>query len=106
MDPTDLRAGLAERLSAGETIDAQTFNTACFVLSRALDELPLSVPQAAPLVRTALRVAGRVIIDTGVPDASPSVWPNTEQMALEWIAAALRELGYRITASGEVGESL
>ena len=105
MDPTDLRAGLAERLAGREPIDASTFNTACFVLSKALDELPLSVQQAAPLVRIALRVAGRVVIDTGLPDASPDVWPDTREMAIEWIAAALLELGYRISPSGEADGS-
>ena len=66
MDPTDLRAGLAEKLAANEPIDAQTFNAACFMLSRALDDLDLTVPEAAPLVRRLLRVAGRVVIDTGL----------------------------------------
>ena len=51
MDPTDLRAGLAERLAGREPIDAQTFNSACFMLSRALEELVLSVPEAAPLAK-------------------------------------------------------
>ena len=51
MDPTDLRAGLAERLAGSESIDAQTFNSACFMLSRALDELALTVPEAAPLAK-------------------------------------------------------
>jgi hypothetical protein len=83
MDPTDLRAGLAERLAGSELIDAQTFNAACFMLSRALEELELSVPEAAPLVRRLLRVIGRVVIDTGLPDSSPDTWPNTEEMALQ-----------------------
>ena len=34
MDPTDLRAELAERLSGDEPIDAQTFNAACPAPSR------------------------------------------------------------------------
>jgi len=101
MDPTDLRAGLAERLAGGGPIDAQTFNTACFVLSAALEDLPLSVPEAAPLVRKALRVAGRVIIDTGLPGASPDIWPNTEQMAIEWLRDALGELGYEVSPTGK-----
>jgi hypothetical protein len=96
MDPTDLRAGLAEKLGGADPIDAETFNAACFMLSRALEGLTLSVPEAAPLVRRLLRVAGRVVIDTGLPDASPEVWPNTEEMALVWINEALRELGYRV----------
>ena len=94
MDPTDLRAELAERLAGGEPIDAQTINSACFMLSRALESLEFSVPEAAPLVRRLLRVAGRVVIDTGMPDSSPDVWPNTREMALQWIDEALRALGY------------
>jgi hypothetical protein len=94
MDPSDLRAELAERLANGTPIDAQTFNAACFMLTRALEELELSVPEAAPLVRRLLRVAGRVVIDTGTPGASPEVWPNTKAMAIQWIDEALHALGY------------
>jgi len=94
MDPSDLRAELAERLANGTPIDAETFNAACFMLTRALEELELSVPEAAPLVRRLLRVAGRVVIDTGAPGASPEVWPNTQEMAIQWIDEALRGLGY------------
>jgi hypothetical protein len=96
MDPTDLRAGLADRLASGEPIDAQAFNAACFMLSRAIDELKLSVPEAPPLTRRMLRVAGRIIIDTGLPGSSPETWANTEEMALRWIDEALRELGYQV----------
>jgi hypothetical protein len=96
MDPTDLRAGLAERLAGSEPIDAQTFNSACFMLSRALEQMDLSVPEAAPLVRRLLRVIGRVVIDTGLPDSSPDTWPNTKEMALQWIDEALRGLGYQV----------
>ena len=96
MDPTDLRAELAERLANGKPIDAETFNAACFVLTRALENLELTVPEAAPLVRRLLRVAGRVVIDTGMPDSSPDVWPNTQEMALQWIDEALRALGYEV----------
>jgi len=39
MDPSDLRAGLADRLAGSAPIDAETFNAACFMLSRSLDEL-------------------------------------------------------------------
>ncbi len=96
MDPSDLRAGVAEALSKEGPIDAATFNAACFMLSRALDELGFSVPDAAPLVRRLLRVAGRVVIDTGTPGASADVWPNTEEMAVEWMGEALRALGYEV----------
>jgi hypothetical protein len=94
MDPSDLRSGLADRLASGEPIDAETFNAACFMLSRALEAMSFSVPEAAPLVRRLLRVAGRVVIDTGLPESAPEVWPNTKEMALEWINEALRDLGY------------
>ena len=96
MDPTDLRAGLAERLGGSEPIDAQTFNSACFMLSRALEDLAFSVPEAAPLARRMLRVAARVVIDTGLPGSSADAWPNTEEMALLWIDEALRALGYEV----------
>ena len=94
MDPTDLRAELAERLANSTPIDAETFNSACYLLSRALEELEFTVPEAAPLVRRLLRVVGRVIIDTATQDASPDVWPNTREMALQWIDEALQALGY------------
>ena len=97
MDPSDLRADLAERLANDRPIDAETFNAACFMLSRALENLEFSVPEAAPLVRRLLRVAGRVIIDTAAVDSSPEMWPNTREMALEWINEALRALGYEAT---------
>jgi hypothetical protein len=96
MDPSDLRTGLAERLAKAEPIDAETFNAACFMLSRALEDLELSVPEAAPLVRRLLRVAGRVVIDTGGAGASGDTWPNTREMALQWIDEALRGLGRRV----------
>ena len=94
MDPSDLRAELAERLANSTAIDAETFNAACFVLSRALESLEFSVPEAAPLVRRLLRVAGRVVIDTAAADASPDVWPDTQDMAIQWIDEALKALGY------------
>ena len=94
MDPSDLTAELAERLANSTAIDAETFNAACFVLSRALESFEFSVPEAAPLVRRLLRVAGRVIIDTAAADASPDVWPNTQDMAIQWIDEALKALGY------------
>jgi hypothetical protein len=103
MDPTDLRAGLAERLAGSEPIDAQTFNSACFMLSRALEDLGLSVPEAAPLARRLLRVAARVVIDMGLPNSSPTGWPNTEEMALLWIDEALRSLGYEVRPAPDGG---
>jgi hypothetical protein len=83
---------LAETESAAERI-----NMACFQLSREIDGLAASVPQATPLARTLLRVVGRVVIDTGVPGADPAVWDNTEVMALQWVREALRPLGYDVT---------
>src|SRR5438046_9857244 len=99
MDPTDLRAELAERLAHGRPLDAEAFNAACFMLTRALEELEFSVPEAAPLVRRLLRVAGRVVIDTASEGASPEVWPNTGEMAVQWIDEALRALGYEAVPS-------
>ena len=99
MDPSDLRADLAERLANDRPIDAETFNAACFMLSRALENLEFSVPEAAPLVRRLLRVAGRVVIDTATPDASAEVWPSTQEMAIQWIDEALRALGYEAVGS-------
>jgi|SRR5437870_9372935 len=94
MDPSDLRAELAERLANSTPIDAETFNAACFMLSRALEGLEFSTPEAAPLVRRLLRVAGRVVIDTAAVDSTSDVWPNTREMALQWIDEALKALGY------------
>jgi hypothetical protein len=105
MDPSDLRSGLAERLASGEPIDAETFNAACFMLSRALEGIGFTVPEAAPLARRLLRVAGRVVIDMGSPGSGPETWPNTEAMALQWIDEALRELGYEVTPSADGGRS-
>ena len=96
MDPSDLRSGLADRLAGDEPIDAETFNAACFLLSRALEGMSFSVPEAAPLVRRLLRVAGRVVIDTGLAASAPEEWLNTEEMALQWIDEALRALGYEV----------
>ena len=101
MDPSDLRAGLAERLSSSAPIDAETFNAACFMLSRALDDIELAVPEARPLVRRLLRTAGRVVIDMGGHSAAAEVWPNTREMVLQWIAEALADLGYGIAPAKE-----
>jgi hypothetical protein len=103
MDPTDLRADLAERMSGAEPIDAQTFNAACFMLSRALEGIDFSVPDAAPLVRRLLRVAGRVVIDTGLPGSSAESWSNTEEMALQWVDEALKVLGYEVRPTPDSG---
>jgi hypothetical protein len=100
MDPTDLRAGLAGKLAGGDPIDALTFNEACFMLSRAAEDLRLSVPEAAPLLRRMLRVAGRVVIDTA-PGSDPEAWQNTREMAVEWIGEALGELGFAVTPVDE-----
>jgi hypothetical protein len=96
MDPSDLRAGLAERLVKAGPIDAETFNAACFMLSRALDEIELSVDEAKPLVRHLLRVVGRVVIDTGTPSSPPEVWSNTKEMTLQWIGDALADFGFAV----------
>jgi hypothetical protein len=69
---------------------------ACFEMSKEVEELALSVPDARPLARTLLRVVGRVLIDSGRSGASPDEWPNTEEMALRWIDEAIRPLGYRV----------
>ena len=97
MDPSDLRSDLAERLANTTTIDAATFNALCFFLSRELDRIELAVPEAAPLVRRLLRVAGRVVIDTGSEGAAAETWQGTEEMALLWIDEALAALGYAVT---------
>jgi hypothetical protein len=103
MDPTDLRAGLAEKLSKNEPIDAQTFNAACFMLSRSIGDLKLTVPEAASIIRRLLRVAGRVVIDTGLAESSADSWQNTEEMVLIWIDEALRELGYQVRPTPDGG---
>lgn len=76
--------------------DAERINMACFDLSREVGGLRCSVPQAAPLARTLLRVVGRVVIDTGTPGADPTVWQNSEVTALQWIKEAIRPLGYDV----------
>jgi hypothetical protein len=82
---------MSEERSAAERI-----NMTCFELSRDVSALECCVPEATPLARTLLRVVGRVVIDTGVPDADPAVWENTEVMALRWIREALEPLGYDV----------
>jgi hypothetical protein len=105
MDPTDLREGLAKRLANDQPIDAQTFNAACFMLARALEDLNLSVAEAGPMTRRLLRVAGRIVIDTGEAGSSAETWPNTEEMALLWIDEALRELGYEVRPAAGGGRN-
>jgi hypothetical protein len=94
VDASDLRAELAERLANSTPIDAETFNAACFMLTRALEGLEFTSPEAAPLVRRLLRVAGRVVIDTAAAGSQPETWANTREMALQWIDEGLRALGY------------
>jgi hypothetical protein len=76
--------------------EAENLNMACFAITRAMADLDFSVPVAAPLARHLLRVAGRIVIDTGTPGADPEVWPNTESMALQWLREALKPHGYDI----------
>jgi hypothetical protein len=78
-------------------LDAEAFNMECFRLTRALEGLDFAVPEAQPLARSLLRVVGRVVIDLGVEGADPEVWPNTREMALQWIDEALRPLGHKVT---------
>ena len=85
--------GSFEILRPGE---AENLNMACFAITRALGDLDFSVPEAAPLARHLLRVVGRILIDAGSPGAEAEVWPNTESMALQWIRAALNEIGYDV----------
>ncbi|MDQ6691331.1 MAG: hypothetical protein M3Z13_01045 [Candidatus Dormibacteraeota bacterium] len=74
----------------------ENLNMACFAISRALDDLAFSVPQAALIARHLLRVVGRIIIDTSAPGADPEVWQNTEAMTLLWLREALVPIGYDI----------
>ena len=73
-----------------------TLNMDCFRISKATEGLEFSVAEAGPFVRRLLRVAGRVIIDSGGETADPAIWPNTEVMALQWLQEALAPLGYVI----------
>ena len=61
------------------------------------------MPDAAPVVRRLLRVAGRIVIDTGRPDSSKDAWPDTEAMALQWIDDALGALGYQVRPAPDGG---
>jgi glyoxylase-like metal-dependent hydrolase (beta-lactamase superfamily II) len=75
---------------------AENLNMACFAITRALEDLDFSVPEAAPLARHLLRIAGRIVIDTGAPGAEAEVWSNTESMALQWLREALKPIGYDV----------
>jgi hypothetical protein len=81
---------------AEQPLDAEAFNMACFRLTRALETLGFAIPEASQLARGLLRVVGRVVIDVGVEGADPAVWPNTEEMALQWIDEAIKPLGYEV----------
>jgi hypothetical protein len=84
--------------------DARDLNQRCFELSRELDGLSFVSPEAAPLVRRLLRVAGRVLIDAAGPDASPEHWASAEEMALLWIDEALKPLGYAVRPAAGSGQ--
>ena len=96
----DLRAALNDALVEGTPPDAQMLNMVCFWVARSLDELEFSNERAAALARTMLRVAGRVIIDSGTAGADPSDWDNTQVMALEWIEEAVKPFGYSVVPTG------
>lgn len=87
---------MAEGFEIQRPAEAENLNMACFAITRALADLDFSVPQAAPLARHLLRVVGRILIDAGGPGADPEVWANTESMALQWLRAALNEIGYDV----------
>ena len=95
---------MAEPLGPGTPESpAEVINMSCFELSREVAQLDCCVELAAPLARILLRVVGRVVIDTGLPDAEASVWQNTEVMALQWLQEALAPLGYEIRPSAGSG---
>jgi hypothetical protein len=100
MDPSNLRAGVAEKLAGEAPIDAETFNAACFVLTRSLEEIEFVVPEAAPLIRRLLRVCGRVAIDMGGESSSEDIWPSTREMVVEWLNEALGALDYEARPKG------
>lgn len=76
--------------------DANELNMACFRVVEQLEGLEFVSPEAAPLVRRLLRVAGRVIIDAAGEDASAEHWAGAEEMALLWLDEALKPLGYEV----------
>ena len=83
---------------------ADDLNLRCFEMSKELDELEFVSPDAAPLVRRLLRVAGRVIIDAAGSGASAEHWANAEEMALVWLDEALRPLGYAVKPAAGSGK--
>jgi hypothetical protein len=76
--------------------EAENLNMACFAITRALEDLDFSVPEAAPLARHLLRIVGRIVIDSATAEADPEIWPNTESMALQWLREALKPNGYDV----------
>jgi hypothetical protein len=92
-----------EEFAIQRPAEAENLNMACFAISRALEDLDFSVPEAAPLARRLLRAVGRIVIDTGVAGADPEVWANTESMALQWLREALNPLGYDVTPLPDSG---
>ena len=87
---------MAESFEIARPAEAENLNMACFAITRALEDLDFSVPEAAPLARHLLRIVGRIVIDTATPGADPGVWPNTESMALQWLREALKSSGYEV----------
>jgi hypothetical protein len=81
-----------------ELRDAESVNLACFSLSRSLENLEFTVPEAEPVVRLLLRTAGRLVIDTAAAGADAAAWPNTREMAVQWLSEALAKLGYEVRA--------
>jgi len=84
--------------------EADELNMACFRIVEQLEGLEFVTPEAAPLVRRLLRVAGRVIIDAAGPDASAEHWTSAEEMALLWLDEALRPLGYAVNPAEGSGK--
>lgn len=113
VEPGDGARALAEMKAAGAQLarteevvpGAAGLNMQAFTLSRSLDAIEFSVPEAAPFARRLLRIVGRVLIDTGTEGADPAVWANTETMALQWLNEALRPLGYEVKPVPEGGRA-
>lgn len=88
---------------AEEIATAEDVNLACFRLSRAVEELALSVPEAAPLARLLLRTAGRIVIDTGAAGARAEDWAGTQEMVVQWLTEALATLGHHVVPGNRTG---